>query len=320
MRSTIACLGAVVVDILMKPIDHYPSPNGLIEAEHVLWRTGGCALNVSLILSKLGRPVSLYGAIAKDPMGQWLEDSCNRQGLAVTFQLIENTATSMTIACISTSGDRSFIHHPGANALFRPTASAVASIASADYLYVGGVYGLRHLDSQLDQLLSDIKHRNPRIVIFLDTIFCEDVCDSRLIDAALPYVDFFLPNIVEARSLSGKTDLSDIGAYFISRGVKQLIVTMGERGIYLYRNHVGRYLPAFDVPVVDTTGAGDSFSAALIAAIETGLPFYRSLQLASAAGALCVGAMGATAGVTNFNQLHSFIKEKNSTVDRWSLP
>jgi ribokinase len=100
--------------------------------------------------------------------------------------------------------------------------------------------------------------------------------------------DILTPNEHEFQTMTGTEDLSSGAALLLSRGVKAVVVTLGERGAFV-ATPTDRYtVPAPRVQVVDTTGAGDAFNGALAVALSEGEPLRHAVAFANYAGALTV--------------------------------
>lgn len=113
-------------------------------------------------------------------------------------------------------------------------------------------------------------------------------------------VDFITPNQSEATALTGLavdgvTAAAEAGQALVQRGVGVAVVKLGSGGAVVVDGSTGgtRHLPAFAVPAVDTTAAGDAFAGALAVALAEGKPLVDALVFASAAGALAVTRPGA---------------------------
>jgi len=121
-------------------------------------------------------------------------------------------------------------------------------------------------------------------------------------DALLATVDLLTPNEHELRALAGlPTDAPEAAAAqaLLARGVGAVLVTLGAAGCRLYPGpgQAPQALPGHHVPVVDTIGAGDTFTGALAAALARGLALPAAMAWANAAAALAVGGRGAIAGM-----------------------
>ena len=126
------------------------------------------------------------------------------------------------------------------------------------------------------------------------------------LDRILPHLDIYVPSYDEAQSQTGESDPQRMIAVFREFCQGGLLgVKLGDEGALLS--------PAPDDwiqvppveppgPVVDTTGAGDSFYAGLITGLSHGMSVYDAGRLGAAAGACCVTALGATAGLRSFEE------------------
>src|SRR5262249_6877167 len=110
----------------------------------------------------------------------------------------------------------------------------------------------------------------------------------------LPFVDWYMPSIEEARETFGSANLRTIAARALAKGVRRaVILKRGPRGAYaLTREGEEHAIPAFKVKAVDATGAGDCFDAGFWAGRLRGDPLAESLRLGCAAGALSVSGFG----------------------------
>jgi predicted dinucleotide-binding enzyme len=110
----------------------------------------------------------------------------------------------------------------------------------------------------------------------------------------LPKVDVFLPNIDEARKILGDDSLTPDGAarIFLDMGVKVVVIKMGKLGCYVTDGQFAGFVPAFNVKVVDTTGAGDTFMAGLLSAYVNGKILHDCAVIGAATAGIKVGGVG----------------------------
>ena len=115
--------------------------------------------------------------------------------------------------------------------------------------------------------------------------------------AALSRLDYFFPNLHEASALTGERDPDAVADALLDCGVKHVALKLGGKGCLLKSRKERHLIPAVPgVRCVDTTGAGDTFAGAFIAAILESRSFADCGRFANAAAALCVETVGATTG------------------------
>jgi sugar/nucleoside kinase (ribokinase family) len=122
----------------------------------------------------------------------------------------------------------------------------------------------------------------------------------------LPHLDLYVPSFAEAHRQTGEEDPRKIIAAFRDAGAAGFLgVKLGSRGALLSPKP-GEFIeiPAAKPPgpVIDTTGAGDSFLGGLLTGLLRGLGVEEAGRLGSAAGACCVTCLGATAGIRNYEE------------------
>jgi ribokinase len=116
-------------------------------------------------------------------------------------------------------------------------------------------------------------------------------------ESILQLVDILTPNQSEARVLAGRSpndaiDAEDVARELIGRGVKQVVMTLGEKGALIVTESSSRHIPALRMPAVDTTGAGDAFNAGLAMALACGASLEGAVQFAVVTGGLAVTREG----------------------------
>jgi ribokinase len=105
----------------------------------------------------------------------------------------------------------------------------------------------------------------------------------------------------------------EAGRWLVGRGVKNAIVTLGAQGSVFVSSDRVAHFPAPQVPVVDTTGAGDIFSGALMVALCEGKVIDDCIALASHAAALAVTRLGVIASIPTRQEVDRFLDETTAT-------
>ena len=128
-----------------------------------------------------------------------------------------------------------------------------------------------------------------------------------IIRPCLPYLDYFMPSIGEAKHITKKETPEAIADFFLNEGVGTAIIKLGKEGC-LVKNAKEKFVcPAFKINAVDTTGAGDCFVAGFLTGILRGWPLTECARLACAVAAMCVMHIGANEGVRDFEETIGFM-------------
>jgi len=129
------------------------------------------------------------------------------------------------------------------------------------------------------------------------------------LEPCLSYVDYFVPSLAEAQALTGLNDPHDVARALLDRGVGVVGLKMAADGcLVMTRAGETLHVPAFEVKVVDATGAGDAFAAGFIAGVWQGWTLEQTARLANAVGALCVTGVGAAGAVRSLEETIAFME------------
>lgn len=136
----------------------------------------------------------------------------------------------------------------------------------------------------------------------------------------VPFTDEFLskiymitPNEVEVEEITGihvdsLESAKEAAKYFREKGVDEVVITLGSRGVFVSSGGREEIIPSFKVETVDTTGAGDAFNGGLLAALSQGKDIWEAARFASALAATSVQRMGTTPSMPAFEEITLFLK------------
>ena len=299
----VACLGILVADVVGKTINAFPLKGTLAAVERMELHAGGCAANTGIALARLGVGVAVLGRVGRDGFGDFLLQTLQQAG-ADTRGVLQGgaEATSATMVAVDAQGERTFLHYPGANATFEAADVDWSLIEAADILHIGGPFLMpRFMGTQCAAVLRRAKELGK--VTTLDTVWDSTDRWMSVLAPSLPYLDYLLPSLEEARRLTGREAPRDIAQVFLDGGVRGVGLKLGAAGAYLRTaGGVELTIPALDVPVVDALGAGDAWAAGFLCGLTHGWDLAQTARFANAVGACAVGALGATTGVRSFEE------------------
>jgi sugar/nucleoside kinase (ribokinase family) len=287
------------------PLAEPVGPGRLLEVDAIGVATGGIVSNTGIALGRLGLGVTAAGLVGDDLFGREVRSRLTAEGVGTDcLEAHPSLATSTTAVLIDPTGERSFAHHVGACggidlALVRRHLGAIGGHRFAVLGYVGLLPGL---ERDLGAAVAAIRAAGPLVV--LET----GGSGGTLADVlpALPHVDLYVPSLDEARHQTALSDPRAIIECYRGHGLAGIAgVKLGSRGTLLHAAD-GDWLEipciAAPGPVADTTGAGDSLLAGLVAGLARGMPLAEAGRLGAATAACCVTGVGATAGLRSLEE------------------
>ncbi len=309
MEKNVLCLGIIVGDFIAKPVEGMPERGKLTLVGKTELHIGGCATNTGIVLKKLGGNVSIMGKVGNDNLGKFIINKLKEEGINTDYIKVSNEfTTSGTSVLVHSDGERSFLHSVGANSDFSIEDIDFSILSNFYILHIAGPYLMpKFIGEGLFQTLKIAKSK--KLITSLDTVWNPFGNWLDGIENSLLYIDYFFTSIEEAKMISGEKEEEKICNFFLSKGVKNVCLKMGEKGSFIANKRLTHYFPALKVNVVDTTGAGDGYVAGFIKGIIENFDFEKCGLLANIVGAKITTEIGATSGVKNWDDILNFAKE-----------
>ncbi len=313
---SVLCVGMAVCDIIISPIPFDIMQRDSVAVQKPVTSCGGDALNVALGLSRLGESSAIAARISRDTSGSFIVDACKGAGVDISGLVFDDRcATATTFALIDESGERHFCTDKSIFSRLRSSDVPDRLIESADTVYFGSAMALPAMNGEEDGLAALFKRAKSRGK--LTALDAAEDSDSRETDwmkrlsPAFGVTDVFFPSLSEARLITGKREPSEIAEQFKPFNMKVFGIKLGADGCYVTDFRMERRIKALEgMPVVDTTGAGDSFVAGYISALSHGMDCFEAAQLANSVAALAVGRKGGTAGIPRFEDAYRLCRER----------
>ncbi|SFO48089.1 Sugar or nucleoside kinase, ribokinase family [Geodermatophilus obscurus] len=254
-------------------------------------RGGGAGANVAVHLTALGVPVVLAGCVGDDASGAALVAELTAAGVGLAVRTVPGAASGTIVSLVEPGGQRSMLADRGAN--FDLRADDVPSPGPEGHLHLSG-YTLLDARPRAAGLAALAAARSAGCTVSLDPASTGPLrgygVDRWLADTA--GVDLLLPNADEARLLTGCADVAD-AARALARRHAAVAVTLGADGALWASGGELLHRPARPADVVDTTGAGDAFTAGLLSVWTAGGDPAAALDAGLERAAAVVGRPGA---------------------------
>lgn len=282
--TRIVVVGSINMD-LVTVTPRFPAPGETLLGERFLSVHGGKGGNQAVAAARLGAEVHMIGAVGDDAFAQSLCDGLAHEGVDVTHIARMANCSSGTASITVAGGENEIVVVPGANARMKPShvTQAQTIIASADAMLVQMEIPLETVEATLR--LAHALH----VPVILNPAPAH-----RLPTEWLQLARYITPNQHELAILLGAEadeDFNDL----MRRSPCPVVLTRGAEGAWFREQDEPRHQSGFDVEAVDTTGAGDTFNAALAVFLPEGLPI--AVRKACAAAALSVTRLGARTGM-----------------------
>lgn len=300
--------GSCTVDVLAGPIDlSIPIGVGqLHRVDPITLSVGGIVSNACITATRLGQRTAAFSRVGQDGWGNIVMDRYQAVGIDCG-QLVRHDSmpTSTTVVMIDAQGQRSFVHSQGApKAMTADDYFDAMPLFSRSRAMLLGYYPLLpNLLDQLQDVLAEIK--NVGCCTALDAAGGGGTMEP-LADL-LPHLDVYFPSYDEATNQTGLESPSEILQFYRSCGATGVLgVKLGANGAVV--SPMGNEFFAVDAPpapspVVDTTGAGDVFFAALLSGILKGKSVPVATRIAAKAASVSVTAAGATTASFQWNDV-----------------
>jgi fructokinase len=309
-NRAVVSIGECLVDLIAE------DRRDLQQADHFAIREGGAPANVAVALARLGVPVRLCAVVGRDPFGHRLRDLLQREGVDTrALRMTPEAATSLALAWTNARGDGEFQLLRLADRLLSGSDAEAARPWEASALVTGSVV-LSDRDSRHGAVAAlDLAVSNGVPVLFdlnlRPTLWRSKALLLAAIEQFLFSARVIKVSLDDARGVWGDETPDAVFARLESYPARTVVLTDGARGLW-YRNEreKPRSLPVFLVDVVEPTGAGDAFTAALVSRLLARNwvpPEDADIRFAMAAGALATTKAGAWPGLPTLRAVEAFL-------------
>ena len=283
-------LGSINADLFYH-VPHLPGPGETLAAQSLEKGLGGKGANMSVAASRAAALVSHIGAVGGD--GKWARQRLLEYGVDTRhIAVLEAQATGHAVINVDQGGENAIVLFPGANNQITESAvgQALSESARGDTLLIQNETNQQAYAAAMGRDLG------------MYVAYAAAPFDAEAVTSVLPYLDFLILNEIEAQQLTEST-----GFEVDQLPVTDVVITLGADGCR-WINSVKRTSKSFAahaVNVVDTTGAGDTFTGYLLAGLDRGMPMEQAIGLAMKAGALMVTREGTADVIPDLKEVQS---------------
>lgn len=299
--KNICVIGSLNMDLVVN-VDKMPKPGQTIIGSNFKEVPGGKGANQAVAMARLNGNVSMIGKVGEDGFGQTLINALKNDKVDTTYIKTTKGATGVALITVDNNAQNSIVVSPGANFEVKEEDidNNIEAIKNSDIVVL-----------QLETPLNTIKYALKKSKELNKYTILNPAPALKLDDEIIKNVDLLTPNETELEIISGvsietEEDIQKAAQIMIEKGVKELIVTLGSKGSLYINKEKSIFKKAYKVQAVDTTAAGDSYTAALAVALSKDQSIEEAMDFASKVGALSVLKEGAQSSLPTLEDVENF--------------
>ncbi|TCW36549.1 2-keto-3-deoxygluconate kinase [Thermohydrogenium kirishiense] len=277
----------------------------------------GAEANVAIGLSRLGHNVKYITKLGNDPFGKYIYEKLLEENIDVSsIKFTDEYPTGFMIKSKTSEGDPDIFYFRRGSAASHVTPDDIdCDVSQLKHIHITGITAALSKDT-LDTVyrMIQIGKENGIRISFDPNIRkslwkSEDEMVSTLNDIAFK-CDIVMPGIKEGFILTGSENPDDIADYYLNKGVKTVIIKIGDKGAYVKTKDESFTVSGYKVEkVVDTVGAGDGFATGVISGLLEGLTLKDAVKRGNAIGAIIIMSPGDNDGLPDREALDKFMGE-----------
>ena len=300
----ILVVGSLNMDFVLN-VDKMPKKGETVFGKKMELVPGGKGANQAYTIGKLGGKVSMIGAIGKDVYGEKLIVNLNSVGVNTSgIAIIEDEPTGNAFITVDVYGENSIIAIPGAN-------NSVTKELIDQHMYLIDECDILVMQLEIPleivEYVASIAKSKGKLVI-LDPA----PAPQNLPEKIMQHVDIMKPNETELQTLTGLKidkleDVVEAAKLFVQKGVKVVLVTLGAKGTMMVTKEQSLLFEGEKVVAVDSTAAGDCFTAAFTIALTQGKTYEQAITFGNKVSAIAVTRKGAQTSIPSASEVKNII-------------
>lgn len=292
-KKPILVVGSIAIDNTIYT-SSLPQAGTTTLANSYITNIGGKGANQACAALFLNGNVSFIGAVGKDQNGQNVKKRLSELGLNYYIKESEEPTGVAFIILEETSGENRLLIVQGANLDIQKE-----DLDNCDDLFVDNGILLTQFETSISCIEHVIKkaHEHNMLLVVNPAPYKE------IDEKYFKYIDYLVPNEHELEQLTNIFNIEEASKSLLNKGVKNVIVTLGEKGSFFINKEESFYVAPHKVKAIDTTAAGDSYLGALVTMLSEGKDIKEAMEFASLASSITVTRKGAIQSLPKINEL-----------------
>lgn len=305
-NANITVLGSFAID-LMSRTPHLPLPGETVLGGPFKLGPGGKGSNQATAAARAGANITMIAKLGMDEFGEIALNHFRNEKINTDYVYqSQQYETGAALIMVDEKAENMIVIAVGANNSItkEDVYKAEEAIAKSQIL-------LTQLEINIDAVIDgvDIAKKN-NVKVILNPAPVQSIPEQ-----LLGKIDVITPNETEVASITGielksLKDAKKAGEILLSRGVKNVVITLGNNGALIINHQMVKHIPAVKVDAIDTTGAGDAFNGGLAVALAEGKSLEASVEFANYLAALSVTKVGTAPAMPYKKEIEEFMKKK----------
>ncbi|MFW6146420.1 MAG: ribokinase [Planctomycetota bacterium] len=303
--SNILVVGSINMDLVVRS-EHIPAPGETVLGGDLITSPGGKGANQAVAAARLGGGCRMIGRVGDDSFGEALLANLAAEGVDTAgVRALAGIPSGVALIAVAADGENAIVVAPGANG--RLTAE---ELEAHDEAFAAASVVVLQLELPLDTVVAAAERARRHGC----TVILDPAPAPAALPAALYAVDVISPNVSEAATLLGRAgaDGEHVAAALAERGAAAAVLKLGAAGSLVWQDGRAERIAPFAVTPVDTTAAGDAFTAALAVAVARGDALADAARFANAAGALACTRVGAQNAAPRLEEVASLMRQADA--------
>lgn len=285
----VVVIGSMNMDYVVN-VNKLPKKEETISATSFTTSIGGKGANQAFAAKKLGAEVFMIGAVGNDEAGRRITERMKEENIDTSRIETANVPTGNAMITVEESGSNTIVVYPGANDYVSKNLIGKNEdlIKEADFIIL-----------QLEIPIESVEYAVKLAKKYNKKVILNPAPAKKIPEGLYEFIDILTPNETELESLSKEKDIRNGAKLLLDRGVKEVVVTIGDKGCYYLSKEDEFIIDSIEVNAIDTTAAGDSFNGALAVGLCEGKSMKETLKFANTVGALTTTKHGAESSLPN---------------------
>jgi len=254
---------------------------------------GGSAANTIVGLARLGCKVGFIGKVAGDREGKMLLKDFRKEGVDTNgITRAKHGRSGTVMGFVDKKGERALYVDPGVNDTIKFNEINREYVFQTSFLHLTSFVGEKSFQTQ--KKLVEVLPQNVKLSLDPGELYARK---GDALETIIKRTFVLMPNLNELELLTSRADYRKGAEILLGKGVKIVAVKLGSKGCYVTDGRESHHIEAFEVKVVDTTGAGDAFCAGFLYGLISGKSLHECGRLGNFVASRCIMKMGARAGL-----------------------